>query len=396
MRRRRGLCLLLISAAAIFGALVAAPAQAAKRQVPFGFFGTVFASSQANGLSDAELEAQMARMASSGVETVRYSIPWYAVEPEAGTYDFGWVDRLIAAAARHRMEVLPTVVGSPRWASSRADRDDFQLYAPRDPQSYANFVRVLIGRYGPRGSFWATSGTPKVPIRAWQIWNEPGADFFWATQPWPRAYVRLLKPAYRAVHAADRGATVLVGGLVGVNSGTPWGQLKAIYAAGGKGYFDAIGAHYYSVADTVKGTAEQARELISRLRKQSKRYRDGRKPIWFTELTFTAAQGRIPRSELLGFETTPRGQAARLKSVFGDLAANRKELGVGRVFWYDWASDYSSTLSEGAFGKVSFNFSGLNRMAGTAITPMPVLSTYASTVARFEGCRKTANARRCR
>jgi hypothetical protein len=198
------------------------------------------------------------------------------------------------------------------------------------------------------------------------------------------------------VHAADRGATVLLGGLVGVNSGTPWGQLKAIYAAGGKGYFDAIGAHYYSVADTVKGTAAQVRELISRLRKQSKRYRDGRKPIWFTELTFTAAQGRIPRSELLGFETTPRGQAARLKSVFADLAANRKELGVGRVFWYDWASDYEPTLPPGAFGKVSFNYSGLNRISGTTITPMPVLSTYARTVARFEGCRKTADARRCR
>jgi polysaccharide biosynthesis protein PslG len=387
----------LLPLAAVLALLVAAaPAQAAKRKVPFGFFGTVFSTGQAEGLSQPALDAQMARMARSGVEVIRYSVAWYGVEPQPGAYDFAGLDRLVAAAARRHIEVMPTVTGSPRWASSRSDRDDYYLYAPRDPQTYANFLRTLVGRYGPRGRFWATSGTPKLPIRNWQFWNEPGADFFWATQPWPRAYVRLLKPAYRAVHAADRGATVLLGGLVGVNSGTPWGQLKAIYAAGGKGYFDAIGAHYYSVADTVKGTTAQVRELISRLRTQSKRYRDSRKPIWFTELTFTAAQGRIPRSELLGFETTPQGQAARLKSVFADLATNREELGVGRVFWYDWASDYTSTLSPGAFGKVSFNYSGLNRMSGTSMIPLPVLSTYARTVARFEGCRKTADARRCR
>jgi hypothetical protein len=387
---------LLLLAALLALAAAAGPAQAAKRQVPFGFFGTVFSSSQAAALSDAELEAQMTRMATSGVEVVRYSVPWYGVETSPGTYDFGWVDRLVAAAARHRLRVMPTVVGSPRWASTRPDRDDFHLYAPRDPNAYANFMRVLIGRYGPKGSFWATSGTPKVPIRSWQIWNEPGADFFWATQPWPRSYVRLLKPAYRAVHSADRGATVLVGGLVGVNQGTPWSQLGALYRAGAKGYFDAAAAHYYSAPDTVKATAEQAVELIRRMRTQMRRARDERRPIWFTEVTWTAAEGQIPSSEMLGFETTPKGQAQRLKAVFSRLARDRKRLRVGPVFWYNWASEYVSTLGEGAFGKVSFQYSGLNKVDGSRITPMSVLDTYTRTVARFEGCRKTADARRCR
>ena len=71
-----------------------------------------------------------------------------------------------------------------------------------------------------------------------------------------------------------------------------------------------------------------------------RRARDRKKTIWFTELTWTAAQGQIPRGDLLGFETTPRGQAARLNAVFSRLARDRKKLGIGRVYWYNWASEY--------------------------------------------------------
>jgi polysaccharide biosynthesis protein PslG len=387
----------LLPLAAVLALLVAAaPAQAAKRKVPFGFFGTVFSTGQAEGLSQPALDAQMARMARSGVEVIRYSVAWYGVEPQPGAYDFAGLDRLVAAAARRHIEVMPTVTGSPRWASSRSDRDDYYLYAPRDPQTYANFLRTLVGRYGPRGRFWATSGTPKLPIRNWQFWNEPGADFFWATQPWAPAYVRMIKPAYRAVHAADPGATTLLGGLVGVGQGTPWGQLGALYRAGAKGYFDVVPAHYYSAASSARETTDQTVELIRRMRAQMRTAGDKRRQIWFTEMTWTAAEGRIPRSDLLGFETTPKGQAARLKSVFTRLARDRRKLNVGQVLWFEWATSYSSALAPGAFGRVSFQFAGLNRIAGANITPMPVLDTYTRIAARFEGCRKTADARRCR
>jgi hypothetical protein len=394
MLRRR--FLLLASLVALLTAVSAAPAEAAKRKVPFGFFGTVLNNSQFDRMSDAELDAQMARMASSGVESVRIALRWADAEPAQGTYDFAGTDRVVAAAARHRLDLLPIVLHTPRWASSNPSHGNFELYAPTSPELYANFMRALIGRYGPNGSFWATSGTPKVPIRNWQVWNEPAADFFWATRPWQRSYVRLLKAASRAIHSADRGATVVLGSLAGVTSGTPWAQLRQLYKAGAKGAFDAVSAHFFSAAPSVRLTVSQTLEVAKLLRKEMRRAKAPLKKVWFTELTWTAAKGKIPKRDLFGFETTPKGQAARLKASFSRLARDRRRLGVGRVYWYNWASEYISTFAPGGPGNLTFQYAGLNKVDGTTFSPLPLLRTYTRTVARYEGCRKSSDARRCR
>jgi hypothetical protein len=38
----------------------------------------------------------------------------------------------------------------------------------------------------------------------------------------------------------------------------------------------------------------------------------------------------------------------------------------------------------------------LNKVDGATYTPLPLLRTYTDVVSRFEGCRKTTSARRCR
>jgi hypothetical protein len=395
IRRRR--ITLLLSLAALLVCAVASPAEAAKRKVPFGFFGTVFSATQGDNMNDLQLDVQMANMAKAGVEQVRYTVPWQTAEPKKGRYELGSFDRIVAAAARHRLEVLPIVVLTPRWASSKPRSRNYQLYAPKKNSAYANFLKVLIRRYGPKGSFWKTSGTPKTPIRNWQIWNEPAADFFWATRPWQPSYTRLLKAAYKAVHKADHGATVLLGGLAGVSSGTPWQQLRQLYRAGAKRYFDAVPAHFFSSAPSVKITTQQTLSIVSLLRKEMRRAHDRRKKkIWFTELTWTAAQGKIPKKDQLGFETTAKGQAARLRAVFSRLAKRRKRLGIGGVLWYNWASEYVSHFVSGGPGSLTFQYAGLNKVSnGISIRPLPLLGTYTQTVSRFEGCRKSTDARRC-
>jgi polysaccharide biosynthesis protein PslG len=378
-------------------AVAASPAQAAKRTVPFGFFGAVFNNSQFERIDDATLDAQMAAMASSGVETVRISLRWADAEPSPGRYDFTQADRVVTAAARHHLEVLPIVLHTPRWASTNPTGSNYFLYAPRRASSYGNFMRVLVQRYGPRGSLWRTSGTPRVPVRTWQIWNEQAADFFFRSRgPWPQAYVKILRAAYKAVHRTDRGATVVLGSLAGVtHDPTPWGQLHRLYKAGAKGSFDAVSVHFFSSAPTAKATAKFTTDLAGKVRAEMRRARYSR-PIWFTELTWTAAKGLIPRSALLGFETTPKGQAARLGTVFSQLARQRKKRGIGRVYWYNWASEYIPTYAPRGPGALTFQYSGLNKITGSTFTPLALLSTYARTAAHFEGCRKSTNARRCR
>jgi hypothetical protein len=392
MNRMHRLLLLVILALLL---TAATPAEAAKRKVPFGFFGTVLTQSEVDRIPDSTLDAQMAAMARAGVESVRYVFSWQTMEPAQGAYNFSESDRVVAAAARHGLDVLPIVLHTPRWASTQPASQTYYLYAPTDPELYAGFMRTLIGRYGPQGSFWGVSGTPRVPIRNWQVWNEQAADFFWATRPWPPSYVRLLKAAYRAVHGADRGATVVLGALAGVTRSDPWEQLRRLYRAGAKRFFDVVSLHFFSAAPSVRLTTSQTVRIARLIRREMRRARDRRKKVWFTELTWTAAKGKIGRQHLLGFETTPKGQAARLRTVFSRLARDRRRAGIGRVYWYNWASEYVPQFVPGGPGALTFQYSGLNKVAGANYTPLPLLRTYTRTVARFEGCRKSDNARRC-
>jgi hypothetical protein len=260
---------------------------------------------------------------------------------------------------------------------------------------YAGFIRQLVMRYGPRGTFWAQNpSVPKVPIRQWQIWNEQMAPWFWSTRPWGKSYTNVLKAAYKVIHKADHGATVVAGSFVAVAGYTQWRGVSDLYRAGAKRYFDEIAVHpFTNVPNSVKYSIDQMIEIVRRVRVQMRKHGDGRKPIILTELTWPAAVGKVPKSRLLGLETTPRGQIARLKAAYRKLAVVRRQLRITQAYWFSWATQYDakSNLSD-----VSYRFAGLTRRRGNVFSPMPILRTYTSLAGKYEGCRKSANARRCR
>jgi len=384
---------LLATLTAVLAAVVAPPAVAAKRKVPFGFFGVVVPS-ELLSLGPEGLDRQAALMAASGVESARLSLSWGVLEPAQGSYSFGALDALIGAMARHHIAPLVTVsttapwdalLGGPEWIRS----------PPRDPPLYAKLLRQLVLRYGPRGSFWVQNpAVPRVPVREWQLWNEQNAPWNWSVTPWAPRYVELLKAAYPAIHRADHGAKVIAGSFVGAPKSTQWGAMRALYRAGGKHYFDAVAIHpYTNNGESVSGTVDQVIEIIRRVRTYMRRYRDARKPVLITELTWAAAVGRVPPVALLGLETTARGQAQRLKAAYRRLAKERRSLGVTEVHWYNWASPYDNLAPEQV---LIFNYTGLTRISGGLVSPMPILRTFAGFAARYEGCRKSTNARRCR
>jgi hypothetical protein len=174
---------------------MAGPAQAAKRKVPFGFFGVTLISELGNPrlMPDAALDQQMALAAGSGVESLRVTFGWSSIEPADGTFNWARVDRLVGAAARHRIDVMLNISGTPRWASSQQLGPEYWRYPPRDPKAFAEVWREAVKRYGPKGSFWAANpGIPKTPVRKWQIWNEQMAPWYWVPRPWAPTYVKLL------------------------------------------------------------------------------------------------------------------------------------------------------------------------------------------------------------
>jgi polysaccharide biosynthesis protein PslG len=397
MMRRIQLIVLAAVIAALTTTLLPAPADAAKRRAPFGFFGSVLNPEMANPgrVSDAALEQQMAVMAGSGVESVRTTLSWSALESAPGAYNFANLDRVVAAAARHGILVLVNVTATPRWISSRPRSPEYWRYPPREPSRYAELMRQLVLRYGPAGSLWAQNPTlSRVPVRQWQIWNEQTAPWHWRRRPWAPSYTRLLKAAYRVIHQTDRGAKVVAGSLVAPRANyAPWHAIRDLYRAGAKRFFDVVAIHPFTHNPSVSGTVRQTLEFARRVRSQMRRRRDGRKPIIFTEMTWPAAVGRVPRRDLLGFETTPRGQRQRVKAVYGRLVRERRKLRITQAYYYTWATQYDRNAPRSV---VSFRFSGLMRMRGGAFSPMPILGTYASVAARYQGCRKSTDARRCR
>jgi F420-dependent oxidoreductase-like protein len=144
---------------------------------------------------------------------------------------------------------------TPRWASSAPNTGFYHGYMPADSETFANYMRALIARYGPMGSFWTENrDLPKVPVREWQIYNEPTRLGNLENQPAERYYIPLLRTAYRAIHAADRGATVVAAGLHNVS----WETLARLYRHGLKGTFDVAAIHVYT--STVKRVLEIVRE----------------------------------------------------------------------------------------------------------------------------------------
>jgi hypothetical protein len=365
--------------AAVTAALVAlalAPAAQARRSVPQGFVGANW-SFEATFASPRTQELNWARMAQSGVESQRALFLWSVAQPRAGgPFDFVQSDEAVLLASEHGIDLLPVVAFAPRWAR----QSDAGNSPPRDPREYAAYLRALIARYGPRGSFWAAHRhLRKRPIRAWQIWNEPSADYQWTIpqgQDWAPGYGALLRASYRTIKHADRGAQVVLGGLPNFS----YQDLDHLYSAGHvRGFFDVGALHPFTAA------RHGVLTLAERFRAVMRRHGDGRKPIWVTELGLPASKGHSQDGSPL--QTDDAGMARFLRQSYEDLIANRRKVGVGRAYWFTWSSSYSGWI---------FQFTGLwlyyPRQGGhDTLRPKPSLTAFERLARHFEGCSKTAS-----
>jgi hypothetical protein len=389
---------MLLVLVVLLSVAAASPASAAPRKVPFGFVGTVAPPDLMNPsvTSDAVLDQQVGLMASSGVESLRLSLAWAQLEPQRGVFTLSILDRLIAATARHHVQALVNVAYTPRWNSPNTGTPEYWRYAPKDPGAFGDLMRVLVQRYGPGGSFFKQNPSlPRVPVREWQPWNEQDAPWYWRGASWPAGYTALLKSAYRAIHGVDHGARVVAGSLVASSANeTPWGALGQMYRAGAHKYFDAISVHPFTfVKPNVRTSIDHLVVIVQRMRAAMRQHGDSHKPILLTEMTWSAAAGKVPKGALLGFETTPRGQAQRLAAAYAEAAKLRHSLRIVQVDWYSWGTNYDA---RGDLSDMIFRFSGLTRDAVGSFVRMPLLGTYASAAAKLEGCRKSSDASRCR
>ena len=362
--------------AALAALLLAAPPALAARAAPQGFFGVMY-DHGIERASDEVQDAQWDLMASSGVESVRTVFDWADAQPDGrgSAFKFDQTDGVVRRAALRNIDVLPVVFYAPKWA--RAYRNRFTS-PPAKRADYVTYVAALVERYGPEGTFWTEHPElPKRPVREWQIWNEPHLPAYWdAPEKGPfgyaRAYPLLLRASYNIVKSLDPGAKVVMAGL----TQRAWEEIEVLYQHGIKSYFDVAALQIFP--QTVKRSVKATKLFRDALRKR----RDGRKPIYVTEITWPASKGQTDGIKYQRQET-PRGMATKLSQMYSAMVTRRRALGVGRVFWYTWSSPY------GRGGSI-FNFAGLQRFDGGAFVAQPALGAYQRSARRFQGCTKTA------
>jgi hypothetical protein len=362
----------LLPTAAVLLGLLFVPAAGAAQRVPFGFFGvSVEGALFQPGVDQAREFGLMTRV---GAEAITTEVNWNFLQPDADTPpNFKRTDRVVLNAARRGMTVLADVVYSPKWAAV----DPKNPASPPKPGDYATFLRTLVQRYGPGGSLWAVHPdvTP-IPVRDWQVWNEPPSKGFWSIQPFAKRYVELLRYARFAIKVTDPGARVVLAGL----TWRSWEDLGKIYAAGGKGLFDAISLHPYTAKPA------DVKYIVKLVRRVMNKHGDSAIPTLITELSWPSAKGKT--HDKFGYEVTPKEQAHRLSQVLPMLAEARKRLHIERVFWFSWLSKDT--------GHFTFDYSGLRTVSGTKIHDKPALAAYRTGVLALEGCkRKGKTVARC-
>lgn len=350
----------LAVAVVIAASLLIAPASAGA--VPRSFFGVM--SDGALFAPTVDLGSELALMRRSGVGSTRVAVQWRALQPQPGTLDLGAFDAFVLATARAGIRLLPVVLGTPPWA---ARNPSDPASPPKDPRQYAAFLAALVQRYGPAGTLWsAHPEVRRVPIRQWQIWNEPDLGKYWAASNWAPGYVALLRAARAAIKAADRSAKVVLAGL----TNRSWVDLRRVYAAGGGRLFDLAAVHPFSrrVRNVLK--------IVTLVRREMRRHGDARKPLVLSEVSWSSGRGHSTFN--YGWETSEKGQALHLASALVRLAARRRADRIAGVYWYTW-------MSPAIGGKDSFDYSGLRRLdaAGHPVTK-PALAAFRAVARRLE------------
>jgi polysaccharide biosynthesis protein PslG len=333
---RRGLSLVVLALVA----LLPLASRVAAAPLPSDFFGV--SSPDVVPMPAAQRDATMADQRAAGVRLLRQLFDWDQIETTEGSYDWAATDGFMTSAARAGMKVLPVVLWSPHWASNCPEKNTYRNCPPADPADFGNFVATLIGRYGPDGSFWSSSPTlPKVPITAWQLWNEPSLPVYWGgsgATPSPAQYVDLLKGAAPIIRSADPNAEIVAAGipqssLTGAISMHDY--VSGMYAAGIKGVVNDIALHLYAASpDEATGFVEDTRAIMDA-------NGDSATPIWATEWGWASA-GKANK-----FVTDLAGQAANTDALMATLVTRHEELnvrGMTEYFWHD-GSDQSNTTN---------------------------------------------------
>jgi hypothetical protein len=217
------------------------------------------------------------------------------------------------------MQMLVLLTGTPSWAGRRHGG------LPTRTAAYGAYVRDVVARYGPHGSFWSAHPTldhASAPV--WfELWNEP-----YFAPPLrglldAQRYAALADAGLRAGRAADPDARFLlevdVSAFSRVGDAEQWLDRLDRIDRTLLDRADAVSAHPYGEPDVGLHALDDLRERMVA------RHHD--KPIWVTEVGWSTCQ------DYQQLCVSEQRQAANL-SVFLAGMARRSATVFPKVFIY--------------------------------------------------------------
>ncbi len=237
---------------------------------------------------EARVEAAFGRMAALGIGRLRTHLSWADFHADQGR----WYDWLIPALAS-KVEILPCLHFTPPSLSATGRTSG----PPRRPRDYADFVDLVLDRYGDRFE-WV------------ELWNEPNnlSDWDWRHDPDWHIFSEMIGAA--AHWTQERGWKAVLGGPCP----TDLNWLRLMGERGVLAKLDAIGLHGFpgtweSAESTWQPWPEQVRDVRALLGEF------GLGPeIWLTEVGYSSW----------------RNDPAKYIRWFLDAA----DAPVERVYWY--------------------------------------------------------------
>jgi hypothetical protein len=289
------------------------------------------------------------RLRAGGVDSVRIPVGWSAVQKEReGAADFSSVDPLVAGAVQAGLEVLPFVYNSPSWAVPlvAVPGSHGSVSAPKtlpvksgfQRSSWTGFLKLVVGRYGPNGSFWAENpGLPRRPLRTWQIWNEENFKYF-VVRPNPAEYGKLVKLSHSAIKSVDPGAKIVLGGMFAQPREAQFKRkppqayfatdfLDQLYSTtpGIKSKFDGVALHPYT------GAYQELTPDIEAFRAVLKENHDAGKGLWITEIGWSS---QPPDPKHNAFAKGRQGQVKQLNGAFRLFKSKQAKWRLKQIFWF--------------------------------------------------------------
>ena len=87
-----------------------------------------------------------------GMNSLRWGVPWYKVEPEQGRFDWSWTDQVIPYMVEE-LKILPIIdlmhYGTPFWLKKEFANKDYPKYVADYAGEFANRYKNLIKWYTP-------------------------------------------------------------------------------------------------------------------------------------------------------------------------------------------------------------------------------------------------------